>query len=179
MRLKSLVFGLIALSLIVSAFAETTKVTGANQYGEVTLDTLDGVGLIKLNATTVETINLTGSLITQDAQIGTLNVIGEANLKGTTIQNAGSVMGSLQATRSTFQNTLTILSQKALFTTSTLEAITVKRDSGYKGKQILELRHHTIINGPIHFESGKGEVIVHPTCQVLGEVTGGKVIKKH
>jgi hypothetical protein len=28
------------------------------------------------------------------------------------------------------------------------------------------------------FESGKGEVLVYPGSQVLGQVTGGKIIKK-
>lgn len=178
MKLRSLLLALLALSLIASAFADTTKVTGSNQYGEVELETIDGTGLIKLNGTTAQAIHLTGSLVAQGAQIGMLDIMGEANLKDSTIQNASTVMGSLQATRTTFQNSLSILSQKALFTSSRLESITVKQDMGYKGKQIIELRQGTLINGAIHFESGKGEVIVFPGCQVLGDVTGGKIVKK-
>jgi hypothetical protein len=179
MKLRPLLLALLALSLIASALtADTMRVTGANQYGQVELEAIDGTGLIKLNGTTAQEIHLTGSLIAQDAQIGMLDIIGEANLKDSTIQNAASVMGSLQTTRTTFQNSLSILSQKALFTSSRLEAITVKKDTGYKGKQIIELRQGTLINGSIHFESGKGEVIVFPGCQVLGDVTGGKIVKK-
>lgn len=178
MKFRTFIFSLIALSFLATLFAESHQVTGASQYDEVTIDDLNGTGLIKLNGTTVTSIHLTGSLITKDAKIGTLDIIGEANLKDTTVTNGGSIMGSLQATRSTFLNSITILSQKAVFTSSRLEGITVQKDTGYKGKQVIELKQGTIINGPIHFESGKGEVIIFPGCQVLGIITGGKVIKK-
>ncbi len=177
-KLRTLIIGLIALSFIATLFAETTKVQGSTQYGAVALDALDGTGLIKLNGTTVAKIHLTGSLISQNAEIGSLDIMGEANLTGTTVKNGGSIMGSLQAVRSTFQDSITLLSQKAVFTASRLEGITVRQDGGYKGKQIIELKQGTQINGPIHFESGKGEVILFPGCQVLGTVTGGKIVKK-
>ncbi len=186
MKFRTLIFSLIALSFLATLFADPAippanppqKISGANQYDAVTLDVIDGTGLVKLNGTTVSNIHLTGSLITQNAHIGTLNIIGEANLKNTVVEQGGSVLGSLQATHSTFRNAITILSQKAVFTGSRLEGITVQKDSGFKGKQVLELRQGTLINGPIHFESGKGEVLIFPGCQVLGPVTGGKVVKK-
>jgi hypothetical protein len=150
-----------------------------NQYGAVNLESLKTTGLIKLSGTSIENgLQLVGSLICQNGEIGSLDIMGEANLTGTQIKQASIVLGSLQATRSTFQKPLTLLSQKALFTASTLESITVRKDDSFKGKQILELRQGSIVNGPIHFESGKGEVIVYPGCQVLGPVTGGKVVKK-
>ena len=178
MKFRSLIYALIALSFLAPLFAETTRFSGAVQYGETTLDALDGAGLVKLNGTTVASIHLSGSLIAQNADIGSLDILGEANLKDTTIALPSTIMGSLQATRTTFKNPLTILSQKALFTASSLDAITIKKDGGYKGKQIVELKQGTQINGPIHFEAGNGEVIVFPGCQVFGPVTGGKVIKK-
>jgi len=87
-------------------------------------------------------------------------------------------MGQIQAVRSTFEKPITILSQKAVFTESKLKEITVKQDSAFKGKQIIELRQRTIVDGPIHFESGRGEVQIFPGSQVLGIVSGGKIIKK-
>lgn len=178
MKWRNWLIALTALSFIATLFADTPLVTGANQYGAVTLPALRGSGLIKLNGTTVDTVHLTGSLLTQDAEIGSLDIIGEANLKDTTIKNASTIMGSFQATRTTFKSSVTLLGQKALLTASHLEGITVQKDGGYKGKQIIELKQGTLINGPIHFESGKGEVIVFPGCQVLGPVTGGKIVKK-
>ncbi len=179
MKLRTFIFALVGLSFVATAlFGEATKVSGSSQYGEVTLDELDGFGLVKLNGTTVSNVHLTGSLITQYADIGSLNIIGEANLKDSTIQKGGTILGSLQAVRTTFKGPITILSQKALFTASKLEGITVQVDNGFKGKQIVELKQGTLINGPIHFDSGRGEVIIFPGCQVLGPVTGGKIVRK-
>jgi len=186
MKLHTIVLSLVALSFFASLFAADIKETlpksgiaSVNQYGKVDLDALDAVGLIKLSGTSVaNTLRLAGSLISQNAKIGSLDVTGEANLTETTIKDGGFVMGSLQAVRSTFQGNLTILTPKALFTASRLEGVTVRQDGSYRGKQIIELKQGTIINGPIHFESGKGEVVVFPGCQVLGKVTGGKIVRK-
>lgn len=179
MKFRTLIFSLFALSLIATLFSAEQPFLGAGNYGTETLESVQGQGLVKLHGTLVSRdVQVTGSLIAHDAQIGALHILGEANLTGTTVKNESSVMGSLQAIRSTFEKPLTILSQKAVFTASHLEAITVQQDSGFKGKQVIELKQGSVINGPIHFESGKGEVIVFPGCQVLGQVTGGKIVKK-
>lgn len=179
MKFRTIIFGLIAFSFIATLFADVTKAEGGGQYGKMTLESLEGNGLIKLNGTSITNeIHLMGSLISQNAEIGFLDVIGEVNMTETTVRHGGSIMGSLQATRSTIREPITILSQKAVFTASKLAGITVKQDGGFKGKQIIELRQGTVVDGPIHFESGKGEVIIHTGSQVLGAVSGGKVLKK-
>lgn len=150
-----------------------------NQYGAVTLASLDATGLIKLNGTSITgPLHLTGSLIAKNGELGSLEILGEANLTDSLVKEGGSILGSLQAIRSTFQKPISVLAQKVVFTASHLEAITVLRDGGFKGKQIVELKQGTIVQGSIHFESGKGEVLVFPGSQVLGPVTGGKVVRK-
>ena len=179
MKFRTLIFGLIALSFMATLFAEGVKAEGGGQYGKETLESLGGNGLIRLSGTSVTNeIRLMGSLISQNGQIGSLDVIGEVNLTETTVEHGGSIMGSIQAVRSTIKEPITILSQKAVFTSSKLAGITVKQDTAFKGKQTIELRQGTLVDGPIHFESGKGEVLLHTGSQVLGPVTGGKVIKK-
>ncbi len=159
--------------------AATLFASGGGNYGKEKLESLNATGLVRLNGTEVsDALHITGSLICRNAQIGSLDVQGEANLTETTVLKGVSVMGLIQAIRSTFKEPITILSQRAVFTASTLEGITVKKDSAYKGKQIIELRQGTIVNGPIEFESGKGEVIIFSSSQVLGTVKGGKIIKK-
>jgi hypothetical protein len=178
MKFRTLIFSLIALSFIATLVAESTKVQGCGQYGQVKLESLNGTGLIKLNGTSVNhEISLVGSLISQNGEIGSLDVTGEVNLTETTVKKGGTIIGSMQTVRSTIQEPITILSQKAVFTSSKLAGITVKQDSAFKGKQIIELRQRTLVDGPIHFESGKGEVLIYTGSQVLGPVTGGKVIK--
>ncbi len=182
MKLRTFLFTLITASFLATLFADPlpkAEIVGRNAYGAETLDSLQATGLIKLQGTSIaNSIRLTGSLISQNAKIGTLDIIGEANLTDTTIQHGGTVLGSLQAVRSTFLQPLTILSQKVLFTASRVESLIIRQDASFKGKQIVELKQGTIISGSIHFESGKGEVIIFPGCQVLGTVTGGKIVKK-
>lgn len=171
---------ILLIALIASVFGEATKADGGGQYGKVTLESLEGTGLLKLNGTSVtKEVHLVGSLICQNGELGTLDITGEANLTNTTVKHGGSIMGSFQATRSTIQEPITVLTQRAIFTATKLAGITVKQDSGFKGKQILELRQGTLVDGPIHFESGKGEVILYTGSQVLGPVTGGKILKKN
>jgi hypothetical protein len=180
-KLKPFIIALIGLSFIASLFAaEPVRANGLGNYGVETLESIQGSGLVKLNGTSVtNTVQVMGSLITQNAHIGTLDVMGEANLTGTTVKHGGSIMGSIQAIRTTFEDSITILCQRSIFTASRLQGITVQQDSGFKGKQVIELKQGTTVSGPIHFESGKGEVIVNLGCKVLGPVTGGKVIKKN
>lgn len=180
MKWRTIIFALIALSFVASLIAEPTKAVGGANFGNETHESIDGTGLIKLNGTTVSNdIRIVGSLIVQNGDIGTLDVIGEVNLTGTKVKHGGSIMGSFQAVRSQIEAPITFLCQKAVFTKSKLAGITVKQDSAYKGKQIIELRLGTLVDGPIHFESGKGEVLVYPGSQIIGAVTGGKVIKKN
>jgi hypothetical protein len=179
MKFRTLIFSLIALSFMASLFADGTRTEGGGQYGKETLESLGGNGLIKLNGTTVtKEIHLNGSLISQNGQIGSLDVLGEVNLTETTVQHGGAITGSIQTVRSTIKEPITILSHKSVFTASKLKGITVKHDGATKGKQTIELRQGTLVDGPIHFESGKGEVLIFTGSQVLGPVTGGKVIKK-
>lgn len=180
MKFRTLIFGLIALSFMATLFADGTRAEGGGQYGKETLESLGGNGLIKLNGTSITNgIQITGSLISQNGEIGSLDVIGEVNLTETTVKHGGMVMGSIQTTRSAIKEPLTIMSHKSVFTASKLMGITVKHDGASKGKQTIELRQGTLVDGPIHFESGKGEVLIFTGSQVLGPVTGGKVIKKY
>ncbi len=152
---------------------------GAASYGRERLDSLTGFGLIKLNGTEVLDLNVKGSLISKDARTGSFEVSGEANLRDTIVNGRALVIGSLQASGSTFNDLLTICTQKAVFTHTRISNLTIRNEPSYKGKQTLELKQHTIISGPIHFESGRGEIIVDSTSQVQGKVTGGKVIYKN
>jgi len=179
MKIKKWILFLIAISLTLSLFGETVPTDNKGFYGKEKLESLDAIGAIKLNGTEVTNdLHITGTLISRDAKIGFLDILGEANLTETIVLNGGTVMGLIQAVRSTFKKPITILSQRAVFTSSKLEGITVKQDSAYKGKQVIELRQGTIVHGPIHFESGKGEVIIFSRSRIDGIVSGAKIIKK-
>lgn len=176
---------LLGLSFIGSLFAQEkeipqpTFINGAANYGAVTLESLKGTGIVKLQRTQVlQDASILGSLIASQAQIGRLDIQGQANLSHTTIQKETSVLGALQAVHSKFLKEITLSSHKATFTHCELEGIHVQKEDSFKGKQIIELRQGTIVNGPIVFESGKGEVHLFPGSKTFGEIKGAKVIRK-
>lgn len=188
MKCKPLILIIVSLSLLSLLFASTpnsapantkSQTLGANSYGNETLDTLSSVGLVKLSRTVItEHLSINGSLIAQGANIGSIDIVGEANLTDTTIQNGGTILGSLQTQRTKIDKPLIINGQKALFSSSQLKGLTIRLMDGFKGKQIIELRHKSVVDGPITFESGKGEVHLYSGSQVLGPVSGGKIVKK-
>jgi hypothetical protein len=156
-----------------------TSAYGCSAYGAETLESLQVAGLTRLNGTTITgNLQVTGSLISLYAHLGSLEITGEANFTDTNIEKACTIIGSIQAVRTTFREPITLLTQKGVFTASKLEAITVRQDASFKGKQILELRQGTIVNGPVAFESGKGEIILQSGSQVKGAITGAKVVRK-
>jgi hypothetical protein len=155
------------------------KILGGGNYGAETLESLQVSGLAKLNGTTITNdLHITGSLISLYAHLNHFEIIGEANLTDTKVDKEGSIIGSIQAVRSTFLQKLNLLTQKAVFTNCKIQSLAIRQDNAFKGKQVLELKQGTIVNGSIVFEGGKGEILLYPGSQILGSVTGAKVIRK-
>lgn len=166
--------------LLSSLYASEPKtILGTESYGTETIASVKIDGFLKLNGTTVtDFVSVAGSLISRDAFLQHLHVQGEANLTGTEIRENAVIEGSVQAVHSKFYKNLSLSTQKAVFTHSNLQNISFLQDKGFKGKQILELRQHTIVEGSVHFESNKGEVHLYSGSQVLGSVNGGKIVRK-
>jgi len=176
MKIRTLVFSLITLSFLGSLFAVEP---GSNSYGKAILDSLQRSGLVKLNGTSIkEKLQVSGSMIANDADIGFLDIMGDANLSDTVVHQDSTIMGSFQASRSQFEKPITLLSHRALFTACKIDSIIIQKDLACKVKQVIELKQKTIVSGSIHFESGKGEVILAPGSKINGTVTGGKIIQR-
>jgi hypothetical protein len=153
--------------------------SGSHSLGAHVFEKIVSTGLLKLHNTTVtQSIRVEGSLIAQAARLHSLDVMGEASLSDSIVFDACTVIGTIRTQGTTFQAPLTLGAQKAFFSSSRLTSITVRKDLSYKGKQLIELKQKTIVDGPITFESGRGEVHLYPGSQVLGPVTGGKIIRK-
>lgn len=155
-----------------------TSVGGPGSYGSVNLEAIHGVGQVKLNGTTVAQLHLTGSLIASSAQIGSLDVSGEVNLSDSQVKNQATITGYLRAQKTTFERPIFLALQRAVFTHSKMQGVTVRQNMGFKGKQVLELRQNTTIQGPVVFEGGKGEIHLYSGSKVIGEVTGAKILQK-
>lgn len=155
------------------------QLAGVHSLGAQTFEKIISSGLLKLNRTTItQTLRVEGSLVAQSAHLNTLDVMGEATISDSIVAGTAAVTGSLRTQGTTFEGPLTLSGQKTSFSGSKLAAVTVRKDASFKGKQILELKQRTLAEGPIVFESGKGEVHVYPGSQVIGKVTGGKVVRK-
>ena len=153
------------------------RYSNGGAVGKETIPELSCSGVLKLNGTTINNLNISGSLVTTAALLGALTVRGEANLRGSKVSAPCTIYGYLRAQDTTFEGPLILGAHKAVFTASHLASITVQIEEGFKAKQIIELKQGTTVSGPIHFESGKGEVHSY-NSKVTGPITGGKLIKK-
>jgi len=153
---------------------------GSDSYGEVEVESLDVLGTLKLNGTTVsKQLKITGNLVANSAHLPQVDAEGNVQCTDTVLQQQTSITGSLQAHRSEFCQPLFFTGQKALFSSCKLSGITVQRDNAFKGKQVVELKAGSCVDGPIVFQGGGGEVHLYPGSKVSGTVTGGKIIHKN
>ena len=157
--------------------AASLRYSNGGAIGKETIPELSSTGVLKLNGTTINALNISGSLIATSAILGSLAVHGEANLRDTKISSSCTIYGYLRAQDTTFEGPLTLGAHKAVFTSSHLTSITIQIEEGFKAKQIIELKQGSTVSGPIHFDSGKGEVHLY-NSKVTGPITGGKLIKK-
>jgi hypothetical protein len=111
--------------------------------------------------------------------LGSIDVLGEVNLTDTVVSQPSTISGYLRTQRSTFQAPLTLRAYKAVLTASKFTSIKVLKQEAFKGKQIVELKQKTVVEGSISFESGKGEVHLYPGCKVYGPIEGGKLVRKN
>ena len=182
-------FSTIFICLCASLFGEETPPLPASREhvlsiggsaGYETFDNLKSAGVLKLSGSTVKhLLEVQGCLIAQAAQLESIDIHGEANLTDTFVSGPSTVTGYLRAQGSTFKSLLTLSTHKAVFTASKLNSITIQRQEAFKGKQIIELKQGTIVEGPIRFESGKGEVHLYPGSKLYAPIEGGKLIRKN
>ena len=172
-------FSLLFLSVFATLFGEEVEHLGSGgSFGVKIIERLTSDGVLKLNGTTIQDLRVTGSLMATSAVLGELQVLGEANIRGSRVSQNCSVLGSLRAQDTYFDGSVTLDALKVVFTGCNLQGITVRKPNGFKGKQVIELKQGTVVNGPIVFEAGKGEVHCYGS-NYTGQVTGGKVIKKN
>jgi hypothetical protein len=156
------------------------NLSGSHSLGGEVFDTVTSSGLLKLNGTRIhQRLHVSGSLLAQSARMGALEVYGEANLSQSTVTQPSTIVGYLRAQGTHFEAPLTLGAHKAVFTACHINSITIRKEEGFKAKQIIELKQKTIVNGDITFESDRGEVYLYPGSQVLGKIIGGKLVRKN
>lgn len=153
--------------------------SGVIRYGNETLASLQGNGLVTLDGTYVrKSLIVNGSLDANDAHIGSLKVNGQAKLNGTNVDGKTEVNGFLSADKSTFQKEIAVSAHKVQFSDCTLDSIVIKKTGWAFGSQVVELLDKTVCKGSITFEAGDGKIIVSDSSQILGAIQGAEVEKK-
>ncbi|MDE3055613.1 MAG: hypothetical protein KGI80_02825 [Verrucomicrobiota bacterium] len=148
------------------------------QFGKETLETLEVQGFLKLCETTISSsLQVTGALIAENAHIAAVDGVGDLQFFDTTVGEVHAV-GALRASRSTFQKPLYFCGQRGVFVHCHLADLIVEREFGFKGAQVIELKEKSEVNGAIRFQGGNGKVFLYPGSRVLGEVTGGELVRK-
>ncbi len=171
---------LLAILCAAIAIAAAPVKVGSDSYGEISLESLELLGSIKLNGTTVsKLLKVTGNLVANSAHLHEIEAEGDVKLNDTLLEAQVLITGSLQASDSDFRQSLIFVGQKARFTKCKLIGITVRRDAAFKARQVIELKNSTIIEGPVIFEGGNGEVLLYPGSKIHGSVTGGKIVYKN
>ena len=151
---------------------------GSQTYGAEVVEEIQANGYVKLNGTTVTTyLQVNGRLEAENSQIEKMQVNGQATIHHCLIKQKSIICGALIAKNSTFTDELSISSEKVTLDSCSLTSLHILKVGGYFGVQIVELKGSTQINGPIIFQSGNGEVIADPNCEIIGGVIGGKIRK--
>jgi hypothetical protein len=162
------------------AIEEDKALATGGAFGAVVFNNLTSSGLLRFNGTKVKNnLHVNGSLLTQSAHLNGVEVCGEANFKNTIIAGDLHVIGSLRTEKTTLKGHVTLSGLKATFIGSQVGSLKILKEANYKGHQVIELKQKTIVDGPLVFESGTGEVHCYPGSYVLGSVTGGKIIRKN
>lgn len=162
----------------ISPKADAPK-SGTSSYGAETLQSLEMLGTLKLQGTTISSLlKITGNLSASNAHLHQVEAVGNVSLINTSVAQEVDIIGTVKAVDSTFEKPISFLGQKGTFSKCRLAGVTIQKDHAFKGTQILELKNSTQVSGPIVFEGGEGKVFLYSGSKVTGSVTGGVVIRK-
>jgi len=153
---------------------------GYQKYGEETMDSVQGNGMVILEGTKVlGLVQVNGSLNAEESAIDSLQINGKTELRNCLITNTASINGSLTADNTKFQKELSVASQKIILRMCSLKSLTIREVTGFTGAQVVDLRSGTRVSGPIVVEAGNGEIWISSNSEIsLDQVSGAKVYKK-
>lgn len=123
-------------------------------------------------------VTVNGSFTASKAVLNSLEVNGQVTLKKCSVNGETVVNGGLVATATKFGSEVSVASPKITFDGCSVASLRVRGGVFLSGKQIVELRGGTHIDGPVVVESGNGEIWVFSGSKVSGTVEGAQVIQK-
>lgn len=166
-------YGLISV-LPMLAFSQCVELYGQTHCHEGTVNHLNANGMVSLSDTQVlGNAHVRGQLTAQGAQFESLSIQGTAELNHVKASKDLKVQGFL-VMKDTKATQVTVTSNRLELYRSEVDAVNVLKHRGEP--QTIVLGEHTKVKGDIHFEQGNGEVMLAPTAQIFGQITGGKVV---
>lgn len=158
---------------------QSDKGYGVRVYQKETIPSISINGSLVLEGTKVSGPTcVNGSLRADESALATMEVNGQASLKNCSLSGEAFINGSISADNTKFNGGLSVAAQKISLSGCSVLSVRIRKIESYDALQVLELRSGTRIEGPIVFDAGEGEVWLCSNSAVIGEVIGGKVIKK-
>lgn len=160
-------------------FSKGSSSSGSSKHGSETVKDVNSNGSTNLGGTTVtDSTSVNGSLRATEADLNKLDVNGSANLEKCTVHGNANINGSLKGKDNTFEDKLTISSNKVCLDSTSTQSIEIRKVTSDNNKQVVTLENNSSVKGDITFASGNGVVVVDSNSQLSGNVIGGEVVKK-
>lgn len=153
-----------------NAMAKCTEAFANTTMGRVTLSCLKITGAAHLKGTTIQdTFDVLGELTASESHFNQLNAIGKTTLTRVSIAGDANIVGSLQASDTSFGGELKLAAVSATFTHANLNNLKVTSTK----PATIELNESTV-NGDITFVKGNG-VVKNNRSTIKGKIIGGKI----
>ena len=138
---------------------------------------INGEAILRKNTKAKKTLVINGKLDASDTIFDSeLFSHGTAKISDSRFKNKTHFSGNTTAVDSQFFTTLTLLSQKSVFSNCKFDTITIKKIPYVKQTQSLYLKKGSIVFGDIIFESNNGKVYLDSSSTIKGKIDGGEKI---
>jgi len=126
---------------------------------------LDGTHVSKV-------VKVEGNLEAFEADIHTLKMHGTGHLKKSSVQLRARVNGDLKAEDTVFKDGITATSGHLVLSHVISGPVEFKHGTEEGKERKLTLTNGTMINGPVVFDNGPGEIFKDSTSKITGEIVG-------
>lgn len=137
-------------------------------------------GIRSVNSTYQSSVKFTGDLKGRnDVYQNKAELTGDVQVDGSIFKGDVTVIGKLHANASVFNGFATFDSCLIEFNRSTTSQINVKAQHNCgDGEQKIYLKDKSQVKGDIHFEAGNGKVYLSNNSTIIGQVTGGTIVRE-
>jgi hypothetical protein len=159
------------------ATIDGTTVTGTiNVFGPLTMKNVTAndvivKGPLTMNQATVNNVTVQGTLTMINASANDVTVQGPLNSTSSTVKGQVSAEGPVEATYSTFEQS--IFSASNSVTLSSSQVIGNVTEKSSNGQAVLKMIGKSVVSGNVEFSGQAGQVILDNQSKVVGSVVNG------